>query len=121
MSNKLLSIIFAYFALVNAEGVVENIIRDDLRIVVSKPAQGKRWIETKKGGSGKNRYAGKGYKYDDEMKAFVPKKPFASWTMDTEKATWKAPKEKPKDKNGYKWDEETNSWKVFELSKIKIK
>ena len=36
-------------------------------------------------------FAGKGYTYDEVLDAFIPPKPFASWTLNEEKGLWEAP------------------------------
>ena len=49
-------------------------------------------------------YAGIGFTYDKNLDAFIPPKPFASWTLNETTCLWEAPIVKP---NGnYKWDEE---------------
>lgn len=63
-------------------------------------------------------YAGKGYSYNDLRDAFIPPKPFPSWTLNEETCTWQAPVSKPEDAGTgtppnviiYHWDEITLSW-----------
>ena len=59
-------------------------------------------------------YAGIGYKYDPDLDAFIPPKPFASWLLNTNLAQWEAPVAMPDDGKVYIWDEATTSWKEFE-------
>lgn len=56
-------------------------------------------------------FAGIGYKYDTEKDAFIPPKPFTSWTLDEETCLWNAPTPMPTDDKIYVWDEPTTSWK----------
>lgn len=56
-------------------------------------------------------FAGIGYKYDTEKDAFIPPKPFTSWTLDEETCLWNAPTPMPTDDKMYVWDEPTTSWK----------
>lgn len=56
-------------------------------------------------------YAGIGFKYDAVKDAFIPPKPFASWTLDDETCLWNAPTPMPTDDKLYVWDEPTTSWK----------
>ena len=56
-------------------------------------------------------YAGIGFKYDADLDAFIPSKPFASWLLNNETAQWEAPTLMPDDGKFYRWDEETTSWK----------
>ena len=58
-------------------------------------------------------YAGIGYKYDEELDAFIPPKPFDSWTLDEETFSWVAPVPMPED-GEYVWDEEALGWVAVE-------
>jgi hypothetical protein len=58
----------------------------------------------------KGNYAGIGYSYNEELNAFIPPKPFESWTLNTEKYNWDAPKAYPTDGKFYTWDEEDQNW-----------
>jgi|SRR6056300_296214 hypothetical protein len=55
-------------------------------------------------------YAGIGYTYDDTKDAFIPPKPFNSWTLNETTCYWEPPVAKPDDVNKYNWNEETTSW-----------
>ena len=55
-------------------------------------------------------YAGKGYSYDSELDAFIPPKPFASWTLSETSYIWEAPVAYPTDGADYDWDEENTQW-----------
>jgi hypothetical protein len=68
------------------------------------------WIQTSYNGNIRKRFAGIGYSYNEELDAFIPPKLFASWVLDEESATWKAPFEQPDDDKNYIWDEDTGSW-----------
>ena len=59
-------------------------------------------------------YAGIGYTYDETNDVFIAPKPYDSWVLDQTKWIWKAPVDYPSDGKGYKWNEETTSWVVFE-------
>jgi len=54
-------------------------------------------------------YAGIGYTYDSTRDAFIAPKPYASWILNEESCTWKAPIEKPD--GNYIWDENELKWK----------
>jgi hypothetical protein len=56
-------------------------------------------------------YAGTGYTYDSVRDAFIPPKPYNSWTLVEDTCLWTAPVDMPTDGKVYKWDEETLSWK----------
>ena len=55
-------------------------------------------------------YAGIGYTYDFARDAFIPPKPFDSWTLNENSCLWEAPVAYPNDGQQYEWNEETTSW-----------
>lgn len=56
-------------------------------------------------------YAGIGYSYDVDRDAFIPPRPYASWTLDEDTCRWNPPVAHPNDENGpYTWNEETQTW-----------
>ena len=55
-------------------------------------------------------YAGIGYSYDAGRDAFIPPKPFASWTLNDTTCLWDAPVAMPTDGKVYTWNEETLNW-----------
>lgn len=80
---------------------------------------GGRWKQTSYNQNFRKNYAGIGFKYDEELDAFIPPKPegLSSWILDPETCLWKAPVDIPpfEDDNPigfcpYEWDEETVSW-----------
>ena len=59
-------------------------------------------------------FAGIGFKYDQTRDAFIPPKPFNSWTLNEDTCLWKAPIEYPNDGKKYKWNEENQIWDLEE-------
>jgi hypothetical protein len=57
-------------------------------------------------------YAGLGYKYDETRDAFIPPKPFNSWTLNEETCYWDAPIVYPDDGQRYEWNEENQTWDI---------
>ena len=55
-------------------------------------------------------YAGIGYTYDRVRDAFIPPKPYASWTLNEDTCLWDAPVAYPDDGKRYTWDEATTNW-----------
>ena len=55
-------------------------------------------------------YAGIGFAYDKQRDAFIPPKPFASWTLNEQTCLWDAPTPYPTDGKHYVWTEATTSW-----------
>lgn len=71
---------------------------------------GGRWIQTSYNANFRKRFAGIGYKYDENLDAFIPPKPYDSWLLDEETCNWTAPVEYPSDGVIYSWDEEQLDW-----------
>jgi hypothetical protein len=78
---------------------------------------GGTWIKTSynaaENGFRKN-YAGIGYTYNEILDAFIPIKPYSSWTLNEETCQWEAPSPYPEDENNYIWNESTISWDLVE-------
>ena len=61
-------------------------------------------------GRQRKNYAGLGYTYDRTRNAFIPPKPFASWTLNEDSCLWEPPVAYPTDGKVYRWNEETTNW-----------
>jgi hypothetical protein len=55
-------------------------------------------------------YAGVGMTYDPIRDAFIPIKPYDSWTLNEETCLWEAPVPYPDSELLHFWDEATLSW-----------
>lgn len=55
-------------------------------------------------------YAGIGYTYDESRDAFIPPKPYDSWTLNETTCLWDPPVARPTDDGIYDWNEETQTW-----------
>ena len=55
-------------------------------------------------------FAGIGFTYDAERDAFIPPKPFASWSLNEDTCLWDPPTPYPNDGKLYQWDEDTKAW-----------
>jgi len=55
-------------------------------------------------------HASVGYTYDEDRDAFIPPKPFPSWTLNETTCVWEAPVVKPNDGQRYIWNEENQTW-----------
>jgi hypothetical protein len=75
---------------------------------------GGNWKQTSYNGNFRKRYSGIGYTYDAGLDAFVPPKPYPSWTLDTETADWEPPILYPTDGKRYLWNESTQSWDLVD-------
>ena len=59
-------------------------------------------------------FAGIGFTYDSGKDAFIPPKPFNSWSLNETTCLWEAPVSLPEDDNKkYRWNEENQSWDEF--------
>ena len=54
-------------------------------------------------------YAGIGFTYDETRDAFIPPKPFPSWSLNEDTCLWEAPIPCPGP--GWMWDEDMKGWK----------
>ena len=110
----------AHFAKVN-NGIVEQVIVAEPEFfdtfVDSSPGQ---WIQTSYNTQGgvhllggtplRKNYAGIGFTYDATRDAFIPPKPYPSWTLNEDTCLWDAPVAYPTDGKDYVWDEATTAW-----------
>jgi len=79
-----------------------------------------RWKQTSYNNNMRVRYAGIGYKFYEDLNAFVPPKPFESWVLKTETADWESPvgpapaltEAQTDARSYYRWDEEAGSWEL---------
>ena len=109
----------AHFAKV-VDGIVSQVIVAEpeffTTFVDSSPGA---WIQTSyrthggqhpEGTPLRKNYAGIGYSYDAGRDAFIPPKPFASWTLNDTTCLWDAPVAMPTDGKVYSWNEEAGNW-----------
>jgi hypothetical protein len=71
---------------------------------------GGTWIKTSYNGSIRKNYAGIGYTYDEELDAFIPPKPYDSWTLNEDTYQWHPPTKHPEDGKIYSWYESEQNW-----------
>jgi hypothetical protein len=72
------------------------------------------WKQTSYNNNFRVRYAGIGYLWSEELSAFIPPKPFASWELQEETADWQSPlgpapeltEEEIASRSFYRWDED---------------
>ena len=79
-----------------------------------------RWVQTSYNTHGgvhasggtplRKNYAGVGFTYDNVRDAFIPPKPYPSWTLNETTCLWDSPVAYPDDGNVYEWNEDTTSW-----------
>ena len=61
-------------------------------------------------------YAGIGYYYDSIRDAFIPPKPFSSWTLNEDSCLWDSPVPYPNDGKIYQWNEDILNWQEINLT-----
>tara|TARA_Y100001937_G_C7009868_1_gene280457 strand:- start:32 stop:400 length:369 start_codon:yes stop_codon:yes gene_type:complete len=74
------------------------------------------WKQTSYNSNFRKNYAGLGMTYDEDRDAFIPKKPFNSWTLNETTCLWEAPVARPDDNQSYSWNEESQQWEVIDNS-----
>jgi hypothetical protein len=60
-------------------------------------------------------YAGIGFTWDEARDAFIPPKPYPSWTLVESTCQWEAPVPRPDDGKFYIWNEDLLNWEEFVL------
>ena len=75
---------------------------------------GGNWVQTSYNNNFRVRYAGIGFTYNRQYDAFIPPKPYPSWTLNTTTFEWQAPVPYPNDGKFYYWGEGTQSWQLVE-------
>lgn len=80
-----------YFAEIDKNGTVLRVLVVTQKVIDSGIlGDPKNWVQTTTDGSLRKNYAGKGFKYDKSLDAFVPPKPTSgSWILNNNTAQWK--------------------------------
>lgn len=111
----------SHFAKV-VDGVVTQVIVAE-QDVIDSGLFGTGWVQTSYNTHGgqhpenrplRKNYAGLGFSYDAQRDAFIPLKPFPSWTLNETTCLWDCPIPYPTDGKVYTWNEEQQQW--IELS-----
>ena len=114
----------AHFAEINSDNEVIRVIvvandelldgngdeQESLGATFCNTLFGGTWKQTSYNGNIRKNYAGIGFTYDSTRDAFIPPKPYASWTLNETTCLWEAPTAMPDDGNMYEWNESTTSW-----------
>jgi len=102
----------AHFAKIDNNNIVTKVIVAEKDFINSGLVGDEfLWIQTSYSGSFRKNFAGVGSTYDKTRDAFIPPKPYASWTLDETTCQWKPPSDMPDNGKTYDWDEDTTSWK----------
>lgn len=117
----------AHFAEINDQNIVQQVVvvandvlldengveQEALGVSFCEQIFGGSWKQTSYNGNFRKNFAGVGYSYDATRNAFLPPRPFASWTLDEETYHWQAPVAHPLDDNEYEWDEVNQAWSIL--------
>lgn len=71
---------------------------------------GGKWKQTSYNANFRKNFAGIGFTYDSQRDAFIPPKPYPSWTLDEDTCRWVSPSPCPSDGKLYTWDEQNTEW-----------
>ena len=63
-------------------------------------------------------YAGMKFIYDETRDAFIPPKPFQSWTLNEFSCDWEAPIPMPETGGPWEWNEELQQWEETPLEEL---
>jgi len=77
------------------------------------------WKQTSYNNNIRKNFAGIGDKYNATLDAFIPPKPYHSWTLNETTCQWEAPVAYPTITNNeiYLWNEETITWDLVIIEK----
>ena len=101
----------AHFAKLNNNIVTEVIVAEQDFINSGLVGDSFLWVQTSYNKNFRKNFAGIGDTYDKTRDAFIPPKPYPSWTLVEDTCQWTAPVAYPDDGKTYDWDEDTTSWK----------
>ena len=71
---------------------------------------GGRWVLKRYASRIRKHFSAPGFRYDEALDAFIPPKPFESWSLNEETCHWVPPTPMPQDGKIYHWNEETLTW-----------
>jgi hypothetical protein len=118
----------SHFAKVE-NGIVTQVIVAE-QDVIDSGLFGTGWVQTSynthagqhpEGRPMRKNYAGIGYTYDSGRDAFIPPKPYASWTLNETTCLWDCPVAYPTEGGLFVWDEAVLNWVLPEnLTQITV-
>jgi len=100
----------AHFAKLNNNIVIEVLVSEKDFINSGKVGDEFLWVQTSYNKNFRKNYASIGYTYDKIKDAFIPPKPYSSWTLVADTCQWTAPTAYPDDGKMYEWNENTTNW-----------
>lgn len=109
----------AHYAFLDKDNIVTEVIVgiDENELIEGKNTEtwygefrNQKCVRTSYNSRIRKNYAGIGFTYNETLDAFIPPKPFNSWSLNEETCNWEAPKNNPSDGKIYYWDEEDQNW-----------
>lgn len=85
---------------------------EQVGITFCKNLLGGNWKQTSYNANFRKNYAGIDFYYDSTRDAFIPPKPFPSWSLNETTCSWDPPTPYPSDNNLYIWDENLLQWTI---------
>jgi hypothetical protein len=113
----------AHYAFLNENNIVTEVITGIDETDLIEGLDTETWYgnfksqvckRTSYNGNYRKNYAGIGYRYDENLDAFIPPKPYDSWILNEDSCLWEAPEVYPEGPGVYSWNEETLSWNLEE-------
>jgi hypothetical protein len=115
----------AHFAKIENGTVTQvNVIDEDYFAENRETRYTGQWVQTSYNTQGgvhllggtplRKNYAGIGYTYDEARDAFIPPKPYPSWTLNEDSCIWESPVPMPTDDKRYTWNEDNQEWTEVE-------
>ena len=112
LNNKVIEVLSVHNnELLDSNGVEQENIGIDF---LTKLTGWAIWKQTSYNGNFRKNHAGIGFTYDEDRDAFIPKKPFNSWTLNETTCQWEAPVALPDTENRYNWNETNQTWDLNE-------
>lgn len=101
----------SHFAKIDSNNVITEVIVAE-QDFINSGAVGDSflWIQTSYNNNFRKNFAAIGYTYDKTRDAFIPPKPYPSWTLNESTCLWESPVAYPSDDKEYEWNETDQQW-----------
>jgi hypothetical protein len=113
----------AHYAFLNDKNIVTEVIRgvDETELIDGLDPEiwygnfrNQACVRTSYNNKIRKNYAGIGFKYDEELDAFIPPKPFTKWILNEDTCQWEPPIPQPED-GMYVWNNKSGKWELNEI------
>ena len=103
----------SHFAKINSNNIVTEVIVSEKDFINSGLVGDEfLWVQTSYNGNFRKNFAKIGDTWDLTRNAFIPPKPYPSWTLNETTCQWEAPSAAPA--NHYIWNETDQAWELGE-------